>query len=125
MKILRVLIVGGGFGGLYAALEFEKRRDPDVEVTLISREILPFYAHPTRSRGITVFQIADVDSTSADGTLFKPTLWAVASWLIFYVAHSLRIDLDMLVVTASPARTALKISQLTDGGMPPTYDSMH
>jgi hypothetical protein len=31
----------------------------------------------------------------------------------------------MLVVTASPARTALKISQLTDGGMPPTYDSMH
>jgi len=31
-------------------------------------------------------------------TLFKPTLWAVASWLIFYVAHSLRIDLDMLVV---------------------------
>jgi len=52
-------------------------------------------------------------------TLFKPTLWAVAGWLIFYVAHSLRIDLDMLVVRA------LKISQLTDGGMPPTYDSMH
>jgi hypothetical protein len=51
-------------------------------------------------------------------TLFKPTLWAVASWLIFRVAHSLRIALDMLVVTASPARTALKISQLTDGGMP-------
>jgi hypothetical protein len=49
----------------------------------------------------------------------------VASWLIFGVAHSLRIDPDMLVVTASPARTALKISQLTDGGMPLTYDSMH
>jgi hypothetical protein len=49
----------------------------------------------------------------------------VASWLIFGVAHSLRIDSDMLVVTASPARTALKISQLTDGGMSPTYDSMH
>jgi hypothetical protein len=31
---------------------------------------------------------------------------------------SLRIDSDMLVVTASPARTALKISQMTDGGMP-------
>jgi hypothetical protein len=43
----------------------------------------------------------------------------VASWLIFRVAHSLRIDLDMLVVRA------LKINQLTDGGMPPTYDSMH
>jgi hypothetical protein len=50
---------------------------------------------------------------------FKPTLWAVAIWLIFRVAHSLRIESDMLVVRA------LKISQMTDGGMPPTYDSMH
>jgi NADH:ubiquinone reductase (H+-translocating) len=38
MKKTRVLILGGGFGGLYAALEFEKRRDPDFEVTLISAE---------------------------------------------------------------------------------------
>jgi hypothetical protein len=58
-------------------------------------------------------------------TLFKSTLWAVVGWLIFCVAHSLRIDLDMIVVTASPARTALKISQLADGGMPQTYDSTH
>ena len=36
MKKNRVLILGGGFGGSYAALEFEKRRDPDFEVTLIS-----------------------------------------------------------------------------------------
>jgi hypothetical protein len=48
-------------------------------------------------------------------TLFKPTLWAVASWLIFGIAHSLPIDPDMLVVRA------LKIGQLPDGGMPPTY----
>ena len=52
-------------------------------------------------------------------TLFKPTPWAVASWLIFRVAHSSRIDLVMLVVRA------LKISQLTDGGISPTYDTMH
>jgi NADH dehydrogenase len=38
MKKNRVLILGGGFGGLYAALEFEKRQDPDFEVTLISQE---------------------------------------------------------------------------------------
>src|SRR6516165_7986215 len=38
MKKTRVLIVGGGFGGLYAALEFEKRRFTDIEVTLISEE---------------------------------------------------------------------------------------
>jgi NADH dehydrogenase len=36
----RVLILGGGFGGLYTALELEKTlgRDPDVEVTLVNRE---------------------------------------------------------------------------------------
>jgi hypothetical protein len=36
----------------------------------------------------------------------------VASWLFFCVARSIRIDLDMLVVSASAARTALKNSQL-------------
>ena len=36
----RVVILGGGFGGLYVALELEKTlaRDPDVEITLINRE---------------------------------------------------------------------------------------
>src|SRR6266516_4872058 len=34
----RVLILGGGFGGLYAALEFEKRCDPRFEVTVVNRE---------------------------------------------------------------------------------------
>jgi NADH dehydrogenase len=36
----RVVILGGGFGGLYVALELEKTlaRDPDVEITLVNRE---------------------------------------------------------------------------------------
>jgi NADH:ubiquinone reductase (H+-translocating) len=34
----RVLILGGGFGGLYAALQFEKRGDPRFEVTVVNRE---------------------------------------------------------------------------------------
>ncbi|HUI09357.1 MAG TPA: NAD(P)/FAD-dependent oxidoreductase [Bacteroidota bacterium] len=36
----RILILGGGFGGLYAALELEKslRNAPGVEITLVSRE---------------------------------------------------------------------------------------
>jgi NADH dehydrogenase len=40
MKTTRVVIAGGGFAGLYAAMHFEKRlaRRADVEVTLISRE---------------------------------------------------------------------------------------
>src|SRR5262249_782518 len=38
MKKKRVLILGGGCGGIYTALEFEKRQDPDFEVTLISQD---------------------------------------------------------------------------------------
>lgn len=40
MKTTRIVIVGGGFAGLYAAMHFDKRlaRRADVEVTLISRE---------------------------------------------------------------------------------------
>jgi NADH dehydrogenase len=34
----RVLILGGGFGGLYAALQFEKRRDARFQVTVVNRE---------------------------------------------------------------------------------------
>jgi NADH dehydrogenase len=36
----RVVILGGGFGGLYVALELEKTlsRDPNVEITLVNRE---------------------------------------------------------------------------------------
>ena len=37
-KKTRVLILGGGFGGLYAALAFEKRKDPRFEVTVVNRE---------------------------------------------------------------------------------------
>lgn len=36
MEKTRVLILGGGFGGVYTTLEFEKRRDPDFEVTVLS-----------------------------------------------------------------------------------------
>jgi NADH dehydrogenase len=39
-KPTRIVILGGGFGGLYTALHLEKTlaRDPDVEVTLVNRE---------------------------------------------------------------------------------------
>jgi len=47
--------------------------------------------------------------------IFIATLRAAAGWLFFRVARSLRINLDMLVATASPARTALKNGQLTCG----------
>src|SRR5215468_6580300 len=36
----RIVILGGGFGGLYTALEMERTlaRDPDVEVTLVNHD---------------------------------------------------------------------------------------
>src|SRR5437016_14499184 len=36
----KIFILGGGFGGLYTALEFEKRlgKETDVEITLVNRE---------------------------------------------------------------------------------------
>ena len=37
-KKSRVLILGGGFAGVYAALEFERRKDPNIEVTLVNRD---------------------------------------------------------------------------------------
>src|ERR1700758_303495 len=37
-KKIRVLILGGGFGGLYTALQFEKRRDARFDVTVVNRE---------------------------------------------------------------------------------------
>jgi len=39
-KRKQILILGGGFGGVYAALELEKTlaRDPDIQITLINRE---------------------------------------------------------------------------------------
>jgi hypothetical protein len=45
--------------------------------------------------------------------IFIATLRAAASWLLFHVARSLRIGLDMLVARA--LARALKSSQLTCG----------
>ncbi len=37
-KKTKILILGGGFGGIYTALALEKRADPTLDVTLITRE---------------------------------------------------------------------------------------
>jgi hypothetical protein len=51
--------------------------------------------------------------------IFIATLRAVVSWLFFRVAHSLRINSDMLVARA------LKNSQLTDGESHVNYGTGH
>ncbi len=57
--------------------------------------------------------------------IFIAALRAVASWLLFCVAHSSRINSDMLVASASAARTALKNSQLTGGESHAIYGTGH
>jgi hypothetical protein len=57
--------------------------------------------------------------------IFIATLRAVASWLFVCVAQSLRINSDMLVASASAARTALKNSQLTDSESHVIYATGH
>ena len=59
------------------------------------------------------------DEQRSHRPIFIATLRAVASWLFFCVAHSLRIDSDMLVARA------LKNSQLTDGESHATYGTGH
>jgi len=49
----------------------------------------------------------------------------VASWLFFRVARSLPINLDMLVATASPARTTLKNSRLAYGNITTVWETVH
>jgi hypothetical protein len=57
--------------------------------------------------------------------IFIATLRAVASWWFFRVAHSLRINSDMLVASASAARTALKNSQLAGGDATIVCETVH
>ncbi|PWT86258.1 MAG: hypothetical protein C5B58_01675 [Acidobacteria bacterium] len=46
-------------------------------------------------------------------------------WLFFAVVRSSRIALEMIVATASPARAALKNSQLTCGGAFDMCETVH
>ena len=60
MKKTRILILGGGFGGLYAALEFEKRRDPDLEITLVSQDNFFLFTPMLHEIAASELDIADV-----------------------------------------------------------------
>jgi hypothetical protein len=52
-------------------------------------------------------------------TLFKPTRRADGAFADFLRCSLLTYDLSMLVARA------LKIGKIADGGMPPTYETMH
>jgi len=72
-----------------------------------------------RTRGGRISDRYVTDEQRRRRPIFIATLRAVASWLFFRVAHSSRINSDMLVVRA------LKNSQLTDGESHVIYGTGH
>ncbi len=89
----RVLILGGGFGGLYAALELERglARDADVEVTLVNRE------------NYTVFtpMLHEVAASDLDLTNIVNPIRKLLRRVNFFAGDVEAIDLDRKSVTVS------------------------
>src|SRR6516162_11030740 len=109
MKTTRIVIAGGGFAGLYAAMHFNKRlaRRADVEVTLISRENFILFTpmlhevaagdlypgdivNPLRRilRHVNVFE-ADVQSVDLEKRLVRCTAGMAEGELNFEFDHLL------------------------------------
>jgi NADH dehydrogenase len=109
MKTTRIVIAGGGFAGLYAAMHFEKRlaRRADVEVTLISSENFILFTpmlhevaagdlypgdivNPLRRilRHVKVFE-ADVQSVDLEKRLVRCTAGMAEAELNFEFDHVL------------------------------------
>ena len=87
----RVLILGGGFGGLYAALEFEKRRDPRFEVTVVNRE--NFFLFTPMLHEIAA---SDLDLTNIVNPVRK-----MIRHVNFFCGDVEKIDIDKKRVTVS------------------------
>jgi NADH dehydrogenase len=109
MKTTRIVIAGGGFAGLYAAIRFDKRlaRRADVEVTLLSRENFILFTpmlhevaagdlypgdivNPLRRilRHVNVFE-ADVESVDLEKRLVRCTAGVADRELEFEFDHLL------------------------------------
>lgn len=88
---IRVLILGGGFGGLYAALEFEKRKDPRFEVTVVNRE--NFFLFTPMLHEIAA---SDLDLTNIVNPIRK-----MIRHINFFCGDVDKIDIDKKRVTVS------------------------
>jgi len=89
----RVLILGGGFAGLYAALEFEKKlaRNPDVQVTLVNKD--NFFLFTPRLHEVAA---SDLDMTHIVNPVRK-----LLKKVQFFVGSVENIDLEKKEVTVS------------------------
>lgn len=89
----RVLILGGGFGGLYAALRLEKTlaKEPDVEITLVNRENF-FLFTP---------MLHEVAASDLDMTNIVSPVRKLLKRIAFFEGDVEAIDLDRKQVTVS------------------------
>ncbi|MEE9521363.1 MAG: FAD-dependent oxidoreductase [candidate division NC10 bacterium] len=90
----RILILGGGFGGVYTAMELEKLvgRDPDIEIALVNKE------------NYFVFQpmLAEVISGSVGIVETITPIRRLCPRVKLYIRQVEYIDLDKKVVVTSP-----------------------
>jgi len=96
---VRVVILGGGFGGLHAALELEKgmARRSDLEVTLVNRE--NFFLFTPMLHEVAA---SDLDNDTTDGLPAPAPTYAIAGGAD---ANAFEID---------PATGALSLKQAGD-----------
>lgn len=89
----QILILGGGFGGLYAALELEKTiaQDPDVEITLINKENYILFTP----------MLHEVAASDLDITHIVNPIRKLLKRIRFFHGQVLSIDLDGKRVVAA------------------------
>jgi NADH dehydrogenase len=89
----RILILGGGFGGLYVATELEKTlaRDPNVEVTLVNRENF-FLFTP---------MLHEVAASDLDLTNIVSPIRKLLKRVKFFAGDVEAIDVDRKIVSVS------------------------
>ena len=74
----RVLILGGGFGGLYAALQLEKLRDPRFEVTVVNRE--NFFLFTPMLHEIAASDLDLTNIVNPVRKMIRRAIFSVATW---------------------------------------------
>lgn len=92
----RILILGGGFGGLYAALELDRRlgKDPSIEITLVNRDNF-FLFTP---------MLHEVAASDLDLTDIVSPVRKILRHASFLEAAVERVDLAARTVTVSHGR---------------------
>jgi len=92
----QILLLGGGFGGLYAALELEKTiaKNPDVEITLINKENYILFTP----------MLHEVAASDLDITHIVNPIRKLLKRIRFFHGEALSIDLERKRVVAAHSK---------------------